>query len=505
MTDLGLTVRDIANGTGVAWQRYADDRDPTAEKSDPGLSSWFRFESLLPRGPISSPWPAVARPADRIGLPEETTKREEVEGRALRERLDRSSQPLSSPLQKPESAPLLLDYLPDHMSVHPYEGAYVIEYPGAPVVVATEPEGTGRPYRQYINRRSREADRWSIEEGIQASPSSNVVAMPLINWDKATATDLACFTAERIREELSRRYIDSTGSKDDIIQRLPIDIATKRTRSSPASPTPEQALTLSQTANRTVNVTTLPDLSSTLPTFSGDGGLAAHRWVKDLEPIQQLASWEPATLLAIALGKLRGPAAHWRVTTGSNFTTWPEWKKAFLNQFGQQLSLIQWQECVAALTQARGETLANYALAKLKILTRCPVQLTCKERIEYLNGNHDCRCGHFSPNGGAMPPKISSRTKDPDVTGSCPDTTWTMTYLMTYDLSSSKRTWTLVGVEWDKADDNGPSFLIKARILLAALVMLITVALMIIALKGQNLFPGWTKTTTEPQLNLYGD
>ncbi|KAH7940757.1 hypothetical protein HPB49_005272 [Dermacentor silvarum] len=46
--------------------------------------------------------------------------------------------------------------------------------------------------------------------------------------------------------------------------------------------------------------------------------------------------------------------------------------------------MIQWQQKVTALTQKAGESLQQYTFAKLKIMSRCPVPITDKERIEYL-------------------------------------------------------------------------------------------------------------------------
>ncbi|KAG0421315.1 hypothetical protein HPB47_002781, partial [Ixodes persulcatus] len=127
--------------------------------------------------------------------------------------------------------------------------------------------------------------------------------MPLVNWAEATPNDLAGFTAEYLRDELSRRKLDVAGSKEEIIHRLLDDIA----RSPPppqstlplpdsaasaegpqeSSPLPnldpaqstqlltsllQQFLTVSQRAPAPVQVTTLPDLSASLPTFSSDGG-----------------------------------------------------------------------------------------------------------------------------------------------------------------------------------------------------------------------------------------
>ncbi|KAH7959732.1 hypothetical protein HPB49_013342 [Dermacentor silvarum] len=133
-----------------------------------------------------------------------------------------------------------------------------------------------------------------------------------------------------------------------------------------------------------VHVTTLPDLSASLPTFNGSSTPSFKHWIEELERIQQLARWEDPTLLAIAQGKLRGVAADWHASTGRQLTTWTIWKAGLQEQFGEQLSMIQWQQKVTAHTQKAAESLQQYTFAKLNIMSRCPVPSTDKERIEYL-------------------------------------------------------------------------------------------------------------------------
>ncbi|KAH7969386.1 hypothetical protein HPB52_017541 [Rhipicephalus sanguineus] len=65
-------------------------------------------------------------------------------------------------------------------------------------------------------------------------------------------------------------------------------------------------------------------------------------------------------------------------------TTWAIWKAGLQEQFGEQLSIIQWQQKVTALTQKAGESLQQYTFAKLKSMSRCPIPITDKKRIEYL-------------------------------------------------------------------------------------------------------------------------
>ncbi|KAH7936493.1 hypothetical protein HPB49_000145 [Dermacentor silvarum] len=133
-----------------------------------------------------------------------------------------------------------------------------------------------------------------------------------------------------------------------------------------------------------LHVTTLTDLSASLPTFNGSGTPTFKYWIEELERIQRLARLEDPALLAIAQGKLRGVAADWHASTGRQLTPWTIWKAGLREQFGEQLSMIQWQQKVTALTQKAGESLQQYTFAKLKIMSHCPVPITDKECIEYL-------------------------------------------------------------------------------------------------------------------------
>lgn len=130
--------------------------------------------------------------------------------------------------------------------------------------------------------------------------------------------------------------------------------------------------------------TTVSDLSQTLPLFDDSKQLSSRRWIEELERAQQLASWSDDTLRTIAQGKLRGTTRNWHLSCDDAFPTWPSWRTAFLRQFSDDMALIKWQGKVSERQQSKNETLHAYTFAKLRILARCPVVLTDKQRIEYL-------------------------------------------------------------------------------------------------------------------------
>ncbi|KAH7966733.1 hypothetical protein HPB49_019016 [Dermacentor silvarum] len=164
-----------------------------------------------------------------------------------------------------------------------------------------------------------------------------------VDADACPPDEVAClqcpngFTADYLREELARRNLDATGSKEEIISRLIADIAPNRSTTPPClpqtPPRPPSVVTLRRSRQASsftcrkrtaapVQVTTLPDLSASLPTYSGDDSISASHWVEELERTRKLASWEPSTLLAVALGKLRGAAADWKAVIGRQCPTW---------------------------------------------------------------------------------------------------------------------------------------------------------------------------------------
>ncbi|KAG0428331.1 hypothetical protein HPB47_024677 [Ixodes persulcatus] len=191
----------------------------------------------------------------------------------------------------------------------------------------------------------------------------------------------------------------TSGSKEALIQRLAADIEARR-KSSPCldqasasaagslalDPITLQnlAVLLQQLPRPSTTVTTLPDLSASLPQFEGSPKQNVKEWLEDVRRVQQLASWDDATTRLIAASKLKGTARNWHLAFGSQYDTWPTWRDALKETFITEWTLIHWQERVMDVTQGIGESLHQYAFTKLRIIQRCPVTLSDPQKIDYL-------------------------------------------------------------------------------------------------------------------------
>ncbi|KAH9368524.1 hypothetical protein HPB48_007811 [Haemaphysalis longicornis] len=115
---------------------------------------------------------------------------------------------------------------------------------------------------------------------------------------------------------------------------------------------------------------TLPDLSSSIPVFDGLHSHIVNVWLDDVQRVQQLPSWDDATARLIAASTLRGTARNWHLTFGNQYGIWATWSAALKDTFSIALNVIEWQEQVMEVSQVTGETLHQYACAKLRIIER---------------------------------------------------------------------------------------------------------------------------------------
>ncbi|KAH7978227.1 hypothetical protein HPB49_004870 [Dermacentor silvarum] len=159
-----------------------------------------------------------------------------------------------------------------------------------------------------------------------------------------------------------------------------------------------------------LQVTTMPDVSSTLPLFENCHKQSARLWIQEIERTQQLTSWSPETTRLIAASKLRGTAKNWHLTLGAQFPTWDTWRKAFLDAFADELTLLQWQQQIMSQVQSSPQSLRDYAYAKLRVIEKCQAPLTEPQKVEYLL--HGIQCAGTATSIAAQCPSSVSNFID---------------------------------------------------------------------------------------------
>ncbi|XP_075544018.1 uncharacterized protein LOC142578525 [Dermacentor variabilis] len=225
--------------------------------------------------------------------------------------------------------------------------------------------------------------------------------MPGIIWEEIDSTTMSRLGVDLIRDELARRELESTGSKEELIQRLEADIhqrpeATPRSSVERAGTAGNSGFTLDtatleslallfqQLLRPSTTVTTLPDLSSSIAYFDQSPAQNVNVWLNDVRRVHKLAAWDDATTCLIAASKLKGTARNWHLAFGNHHSTWETWSAALKETFSSQLTLIEWQERVIKIRPGPGESLQEYAYAKLRVVESCPVTLTDAQKIDYL-------------------------------------------------------------------------------------------------------------------------
>lgn len=186
------------------------------------------------------------------------------------------------------------------------------------------------------------------------------------------------FTVTQLREELSIRYLPTSGLKHDLIRRIIEDNKAKlqdgtmealkqekvrrtsqilemesmrqqiRELQASRAPVLDQGMSaegtnatltevltqLAQTQeiiahkmSPTFQVFSTSDTSNAIPLFGGNRTENATEWVRQVERIAALASWSDNLTMVNASMRLRGPAYNWNTVCGKKIESWSEWKK----------------------------------------------------------------------------------------------------------------------------------------------------------------------------------
>ncbi|KAG0445446.1 hypothetical protein HPB47_015071 [Ixodes persulcatus] len=97
-----------------------------------------------------------------------------------------------------------------------------------------------------------------------------------------------------------------------------------------------------------LQITTMPDLTSTLPTYSGTDTENLTKWIASLESMREWCSWSDMAMLSAGISRLRGRAAAWHRTEGTAIKEWADWLTALKNEFDKQPLFCQWVTSVNA-------------------------------------------------------------------------------------------------------------------------------------------------------------
>jgi hypothetical protein len=90
--------------------------------------------------------------------------------------------------------------------------------------------------------------------------------------------------------------------------------------------------------------------------FSGEEGLAAHEWLRNITMVASVYHWTDPVCLMVARLRCVGAAALW--LDSSNVRTWPEFQQQFLTRFGESTDtlLSRFEQC----TQRQGEPVHSF-------------------------------------------------------------------------------------------------------------------------------------------------
>ncbi|RWS24617.1 blastopia polyprotein-like protein, partial [Leptotrombidium deliense] len=250
-----------------------------------------------------------------------------------------------------------------------------------------------------------------------------------------------CFQVSTIKDELKRRGLEQTGSKEECIQRL-ITANLVRTEDSneqrvwnkscsnvlesSAESETDMEHDNGDTINANVvrrrnrlireirevmrgcdrsdisevnsetqrpmdggmNVTlhTTPDLSGTIANYTGKRNESFRMWCESLENAKSQCNWGDSVVRGIAISRLRGEAKCWQSYEGKDINDWTQWKKALKLAFDKPLTMREWNQMVNDRRQQSGETVAEYMSEKMALISRAPneYKIGKEAAIDYL-------------------------------------------------------------------------------------------------------------------------
>ncbi|KAH6948005.1 hypothetical protein HPB50_022439 [Hyalomma asiaticum] len=135
--------------------------------------------------------------------------------------------------------------------------------------------------------------------------------------------------------------------------------------------------------NATIQMTTMPDLTATLPTFSGTDD-SLNEWVTSVENMRERCSWNDMATLNAGISRLRGRAAAWHRMDGVNLNDWHTWVAALRKEFDKQPLFCEWVESVNARREKDDENITDYMYSRLQRIGRGKYALSDDDIVDWL-------------------------------------------------------------------------------------------------------------------------
>ncbi|KAH8032425.1 hypothetical protein HPB51_025181 [Rhipicephalus microplus] len=109
-----------------------------------------------------------------------------------------------------------------------------------------------------------------------------------------------------------------------------------------------------------LQITTTPDLTGMLPTYSGTESDNFAQWKTAIKSMRKRCAWTEAATVSAGILRLGGRTAAWHQTTGHLQANWSSWVTALKTEFDKPLLFCQWVAYVDTIAQRENETMTDY-------------------------------------------------------------------------------------------------------------------------------------------------
>lgn len=121
-----------------------------------------------------------------------------------------------------------------------------------------------------------------------------------------------------------------------------------------------------------------------IATYAGLPSDKLDEWLDTVERVAEVEGWGELDKRRVAVSKVSGVAAQWHDRVGHDHLSWATWVEQLRAAFEPKLTMAEWGQLVERRKQIAGESGIQYALDKVRLCRRCPIELPEKDLIPYL-------------------------------------------------------------------------------------------------------------------------